>query len=139
MRHSGRANAGTVLGVDSAPAGTGYSVGGGSVATPFQLRGLKDGELFGTNYFTTSAEYRYDFGLKAGIAQGLYGVLFADAGTAWGGGATNTDPSLKYGIGAGAQLNLGIGGALLPSLRFDYGFSPQTGTGKFYFRIGNFW
>ncbi|WP_155299459.1 BamA/OMP85 family outer membrane protein [Deinococcus kurensis] len=134
-----RANAGTVLGVDSAPAGTGYSVGGGSVATPFQLRGLKDGELFGTNYFTTSAEYRYDFGLKAGIAQGLYGVLFADAGTAWGGSATNTDPSLKYGIGAGAQLNLGIGGALLPSLRFDYGFSPQTGTGKFYFRIGNFW
>ncbi|GGR79259.1 BamA/OMP85 family outer membrane protein [Deinococcus sedimenti] len=134
-----RANAGTVLGVDTAPAGTGYAIGGGSVATPFQLRGLKDGELFGTNYFTTSAEYRYDFGLKAGIAQGLYGVLFADAGTAWGGSATNTDPSLKYGFGAGAQLNLGIGGALLPSLRFDYGFSPQTRTGKFYFRIGNFW
>ncbi|GGK93444.1 BamA/OMP85 family outer membrane protein [Deinococcus radiotolerans] len=133
-----RANAGTVLGLDTAPAGTGYAIGGGSVATPYQLRGLKDGELFGTNYFTTSAEYRYDFGLKAGIAQGLYGVLFADAGTAWGGG-TNTDPSLKYGFGAGAQLNLGIGGALLPSLRFDYGFSPQTGTGKFYFRIGNFW
>ncbi|GGN33601.1 BamA/OMP85 family outer membrane protein [Deinococcus daejeonensis] len=134
-----RANAGTVLGIDTAPAGTGYAIGGGSVATPFQLRGLKDGELFGTNYVTTSAEYRYDFGLKAGIAQGLYGVLFADAGTAWGGSATNTDPSLKYGFGAGAQLNLGIGGALLPSLRFDYGFSPQTGTGKFYFRIGNFW
>ena len=134
-----RANAGTVLGLDTAPAGTGYAIGGGSVNTPFQLRGLKDGELFGTNYVTTSAEYRYDFGLKAGIAQGLYGVLFADAGTAWGGSATNTDPSLKYGFGAGAQLNLGIGGALLPSLRFDYGFSPQTGSGKFYFRIGNFW
>ncbi|UBV43436.1 BamA/TamA family outer membrane protein [Deinococcus taeanensis] len=134
-----RANAGTILGADTAPAGTGYAVGGGSVSTGRQIRGLKDGELFGTNYLTASAEYRYDFGLKAGIAQGLYGVVFADAGSAWGGSATNTDFNLKYGIGAGVQLNLGIGGSLLPSLRFDYGFSPQTGNGKFYFRLGNFW
>ncbi|MBZ9749685.1 outer membrane protein assembly factor [Deinococcus sp. HMF7604] len=134
-----RANAGTTLGLDTAPLGTGYGVGGGGSANPARhIRGLNDSELFGPNYATASAEYRYDFGLKAGIAQGLYGVLFADAGTAWG-TAANPDPSLKYGIGAGVQLNLGIGGTLLPSLRFDYGFSPQTGQGKFYFRLGNFW
>ncbi|PTA68165.1 BamA/OMP85 family outer membrane protein [Deinococcus arcticus] len=133
-----RANAGTTLGLGTAPVGTGYSVGGGSVNTSRQIRGLADGELFGPNYLTASAEYRYDFGLKAGIAQGLYGVVFADAGSAWGGSA-NPTPNLKYGVGAGVQLNLGIGGTLLPSLRFDYGFSPQTGQGKFYFRLGNFW
>lgn len=133
-----RANAGTTLGLDTAPTGTGYAVGGGSSASAArQIRGLEDGALFGSNYLTTSAEYRYDFGLKAGIAQGLYGVVFADAGSAWG-GTTNTDFNLKYGVGAGVQLDLGIGGALLPSLRFDYGFSPQTGTGKFYFRLGKF-
>ncbi|GGK13342.1 outer membrane protein [Deinococcus malanensis] len=132
-----RANAGTTFG--NYPEGTGYSVGGGSSPVAArQIRGLADGELFGTNYFTTSAEYRYDFGLNAGIAQGLYGVVFADAGSAWG---TTNNPNfdLKYGIGAGVQLDLGFGGARLPSLRFDYGFSPQNGSGKFYFRLGNFW
>ncbi|MBZ9714314.1 BamA/OMP85 family outer membrane protein [Deinococcus multiflagellatus] len=134
-----RANAGTTLGLDTAPVGTGYSVGGGSSASASRhIRGLADGELFGPNYLTASAEYRYDFGLKAGIAQGLYGVVFADAGSAWGSSA-NPNFNLKYGVGAGVQLNLGIGGTLLPSLRFDYGFSPQTGKGKFYFRLGNFW
>lgn len=133
-----RANAGTILNQDSAPGGTGFAVGGGSTPQASrQIRGLSDGSLFGINYFTTSAEYRFDFGLKAGIAQGLYGVAFADAGSAWG---TKENPNfnLKYGVGAGVQLNLGIGGALLPSLRFDYGYSPQDAGGKFYFRIGNF-
>ncbi|PNY82345.1 BamA/OMP85 family outer membrane protein [Deinococcus koreensis] len=131
-----RANAGSILSPKTAPSGTGYSVGGGSTSTAFQLRGLDNGALFGTNYLTASAEYRYDFGLKAGIAQGLYGVLFADAGSAW----SDVNPfALNYGVGAGVQLNLGIGGALLPSLRFDYGYSPQNGSGKFSFRLGNFW
>ncbi|WP_338032129.1 outer membrane protein assembly factor [Deinococcus deserti] len=132
-----RANAGTTFG--NFPEGTGYAVGGGSSPLAArQIRGLADGELFGTNYFTTSAEYRYDFGLNVGVAQGLYGVVFADAGSAWG---TTNNPNfdLKYGVGAGVQLDLGFGGARLPSLRFDYGFSPQNGTGKFYFRLGNFW
>ncbi|WP_412029351.1 outer membrane protein assembly factor [Deinococcus yunweiensis] len=131
-----RLNAGTILGSATAPAGTGYSIGGGSSNTAFQLRGLDNAQLFGTNYVTSSAEYRYDFGLKSGIAQGLYGVLFADAGTAW---SDTTAATLNYGFGAGVQLNLGIGGTLLPSLRFDYGYSPQNGSGKFSFRLGNFW
>ncbi|MFK7601081.1 outer membrane protein assembly factor [Deinococcus sp. SM5_A1] len=133
-----RANAGTILNASGAPGGTGFSIGGGSTPeSSRQIRGLPDGSLFGVNYFTTSAEYRFDFGLKAGIAQGLYGVAFADAGSAWG---TKENPnfSLQYGVGAGVQLNLGIGGALLPSLRFDYGYSPQNQRGQFYFRIGNF-
>ncbi|GGO31134.1 BamA/OMP85 family outer membrane protein [Deinococcus humi] len=133
-----RANGGAILNQASAPGGTGFAVGGGSTPQASrQIRGLSDASLFGINYFTTSAEYRFDFGLKAGIAQGLYGVAFADAGSAWG---TKENPNfnLKYGVGAGVQLNLGIGGALLPSLRFDYGYSPQDAGGKFYFRIGNF-
>ncbi|THF88673.1 outer membrane protein assembly factor [Deinococcus sp. KSM4-11] len=132
-----RLNAGTILSPDTAPAGTGFSIGGGSSPNPaFQLRGLDNAALFGTHYVTSSAEYRYDFGLKSGIAQGLYGVVFADAGTAW---SDTTAAKLNYGFGAGMQLNLGIGGALLPSLRFDYGYSPQNGNGKFSFRLGNFW
>ncbi|GHF33109.1 outer membrane protein assembly factor BamA [Deinococcus metalli] len=132
-----RLNAGTILNAGTAPAGTGFSIGGGSSPNPaFQLRGLDNAALFGTHYVTSSAEYRYDFGLKSGIAQGLYGVLFADAGTAW---SDTTAAKLNYGFGAGVQLNLGIGGALLPSLRFDYGYSPQNGSGKFSFRLGNFW
>lgn len=132
-----RVNGGTLFG--TAPAGAGYYVGGGSNPDPSkQLRGIDNGALFGTNYFTSSVEYRYNFGLKTGIAQGLYGVLFADAGSAWG-GSSNPNFNLNYGIGAGVQLNLGFGGAALPSLRFDYGFNPATGKGQFYFRLGGFW
>ncbi|WP_034384801.1 outer membrane protein assembly factor [Deinococcus sp. YIM 77859] len=129
-----RVNAGSILG--NPASGTGYSVGGGSSpAAAYQIRGLDNNQLFGTNYFTASAEYRYDFNLSNSFTQGLYGVLFADAGDAWNSGETF---QLNYGVGAGVQLNLGFGGARLPSLRFDYGFSPQSGNGKFYFRIGNF-
>lgn len=129
-----RVNAGIISG--NAPTGTGYSVGGGSTpVAAYQIRGLDNNQLFGTHYFTASAEYRYDFNLTNSFTQGLYGVVFADAGDAWNSGEA---VSLKYGVGAGVQLNLGLGGARLPSLRFDYGYSPQNGSGKFYFRIGNF-
>ncbi|WP_216319841.1 BamA/OMP85 family outer membrane protein [Deinococcus aestuarii] len=130
-----RANAGTING--TTPSGTGYYVGGGSTPVAArQLRGLENNQLFGTNYFTASAEYRYDFNLTNSFTQGVYGVLFADAGDAWNDGEAF---SLNYGFGAGVQLNLGFGGARLPSLRFDYGYSPQNTSSKFYFRIGNFW
>jgi outer membrane protein insertion porin family len=129
-----RANAGTLQG--NAPTGSGFTIGGGS--TPIasrQLRGLDNNQLFGTNYLTASAEYRYDFNLVNSFTQGVYGVAFVDAGDAWNAGESF---DLNYGVGAGVQLNLGFGGARLPSLRFDYGYSPQNGSGKFYFRIGNF-
>ncbi|ADY26783.1 surface antigen (D15) [Deinococcus proteolyticus MRP] len=130
-----RANAGTTIG--NTPEGTGFRVGGGgSTAFSRQLRGVENGSLFGANYFTTSAEYRRDLNINLGPARGVYGVLFADAGDAW----DDNDPfSLNYGVGAGVQLDLGLGGFQLPPLRFDYGYNPQTSNGQFYFRLGNFW
>ncbi|SMB90827.1 BamA/OMP85 family outer membrane protein [Deinococcus hopiensis] len=131
---AGRANAGTTLG--NPPAGTVFSVGGGnSPAAQYQLRGIDNNALSGTNYVTASAEYRYDLNLTTSFTQGVYGVLFADAGDAWNSGES---VDLKYGVGAGVQVNLGLGGSRLANLRFDYGYSPQTNSGKFYFRIGNF-
>ncbi|MBB5232641.1 BamA/OMP85 family outer membrane protein [Deinococcus budaensis] len=129
-----RANVGTLRG--NTPAGEGFNVGGGSSpVAAYQLRGLDNNQLFGTNYLTASAEYRYDFNLITSFTQGVYGVVFADVGDAWNDGERF---DLNYGVGAGVQLNLGFGGARLPSLRFDYGYSPQNSSGKFYFRIGNF-
>lgn len=130
-----RANAGTLVG--NAPEGTGFRVGGGGSSTySRQLRGIENGSLFGSNYLTASAEYRRDLGLNLGPAQGVYGVLFADAGDAWG---AEEDFNLNYGFGAGVQVDLGFGGTQLPSVRFDYGYNPQTSNGQFYFRLGNFW
>lgn len=130
-----RANGGTVIG--TTPEGAGFRIGGGSgPAAARQLRGVENGSLFGANYFTASAEYRRDLNINLGPARGVYGVLFADAGDAW----DNEDPfNLKYGVGAGVQLDLGLGGFQLPPLRFDYGYNPQTNNGQFYFRLGNFW
>ncbi|RJF73237.1 outer membrane protein assembly factor [Deinococcus cavernae] len=136
-----RLNYGTSVG--SMPEGTGYYVGGVNPAASRELRGLNDGQLFGTSYVTSAVEYRHDFGLNAGFAQGLYGILWADAGGVWKPGGNFEG---AYGLGAGVQLNLGIGGTRLPTLRFDYGWSPQRVDGngnqqgaRFMFKIGNFW
>ncbi|GGI79898.1 BamA/OMP85 family outer membrane protein [Deinococcus wulumuqiensis] len=132
-----RANTGATSG--TFPDGTGYFIGGSNPLPSRELRGLEDGQLFGTNYFSSSLEYRYDFGLSGGVAQGLYGVVFADYGGVWNKGEAFRS---AYGVGAGVQLNLGFGGAQLPSLRFDYGYSTQNAqkpNGRFHFRIGNFW
>jgi len=128
-----RANVGTLFG--SAPANRQFSVGGSdvSVSPAETLHGYEAREFTGTNFFSSSAEYRYNFGVNAGIAQGLYGVAFADLGDAW---QSTRDPFLKWGVGAGVQLNLGLGTFLLPALRFDYAFSERGG--KFSFRLGNF-
>lgn len=136
-----RANYGAYMG--NYLKGTGFYVGGSSANPATELRGINDGQLFGTSYLTSSVEFRHDFGLNASIAQGLYGVLWGDYGGVWNAGKFNS----AYGVGAGLQLNLGLGGAQLPTLRFDYGWSPQRvdsagkkeSGGKFMFRIGNFW
>lgn len=130
-----RANGGTIVG--TSPQGTGFRVGGGSTgAASRQLRGIENGSLFGSNYLTASAEYRRDLNINLGPARGVYGVLFADMGDAWN---DTSNFNLKYGVGAGVQLDLGLGAVALPSLRFDYGFNPQTRGSQFYFRLGNFW
>lgn len=136
-----RANYGAYMG--NYLTGTGFYVGGSNANPATELRGLNDGQLFGTSYVTSSLELRHDFGLNASIAQGLYGVLWGDYGGVWNAGKFQS----AYGVGAGLQLNLGLGGAQLPTLRFDYGWSPQRADsngkqesgGKFMFRIGNFW
>ncbi|MFC6590823.1 outer membrane protein assembly factor [Deinococcus lacus] len=125
-----RANAGTSVG--KMLNGGGYAVGGGEVGDfGRQIRGIGNGELFGTSYLTTSAEYRYDFGLKTAFTTGVYGVLFADAGTAW---SQSEQMKFKYGLGAGVQLNTPI----VP-IRFDYGYNPENGKWSPYFRIGGLW
>jgi outer membrane protein insertion porin family len=129
-----RANAGTLTG--AYPAASNFSLGDANTISAYELRGIPGGTLRGTSYATGSAEYRYDFGVSNSIAQGLYGIAFVDAGSAWAAGGTM---SSAYGLGVGVQLNLGFGGALLPALRFDYGFSPSNNSSKFSFRIGPTW
>lgn len=137
-----RLNYGTYLG--TFPDGTNYTVGGSSANPASELRGLNDGQLSGVRYLTSSLEYRRDFGVNSSFAQGLYGVLWADYGGVWN---INNEFKSAYGLGAGLQLSLGFGGAQLPTLRFDYGWSParadingnKESGGKFMFRIGNFW
>lgn len=129
-----RVNAGALLGKTS-PSRL-FTIGGAdlSVGHPFTLHGYDPRELTGYQFFTSSMEYRYNFNLSAGVAQGLYGVAFGDVGDAWKEGL----PAPKLGWGFGLQLNLGVGAALLPALRFDYAFSQKYPDGKFYFRLGNF-
>ncbi len=129
-----RVNAGTLLG--AAPSSRLFSVGGSDLAVPnsFTIHGYDTREFTGNNFVTFGAEYRFNLNVSAGVAQGLYLVAFADGGDAW----KDRDFQAKLGGGFGAQLNLGFGGARLPSLRFDYGFSEKYPQGKFYFRLGNF-
>ncbi|MBB6096636.1 outer membrane protein insertion porin family [Deinobacterium chartae] len=128
-----RANAGALIG--SVPDSRLFSLGGSEPTERFTLRGYDPRSFIGQNFFTSSLEYRYNFNLQAGIAQGLYGVAFVDAGDAW---TDSNDFNLNFGYGLGVQLNLGVGGALFPALRFDYAFSPSSPSGKFTFRIGSF-
>ncbi len=102
--------------------------GGGAEA--FLLRGYEDRKYGGLSFATGSLEYRYDFNLSPQGGTNLYGILFADAGL-----ADNTG-GLKWGAGIGFQLDLDIFGALLPSLRLDYAFSPESPAGRLHFRIG---
>ncbi|WP_293911538.1 POTRA domain-containing protein [Deinococcus sp.] len=129
-----RLNAGTLTG--AYPAASNFALGDANTVSAYELRGIPGGTVRGTSYVTGSAEYRYDFGVSNNIAQGLYGIAFVDAGSAWAAGGTQTG---AYGLGVGVQLNLGLGGGLLPALRFDYGFSPSNNSSKFSFRLGPTW
>lgn len=133
-----RANYGTLLGI--APQNTLYYVGGSNMISARELRGVSDYQLKGTSYLSGSVEYRRDFGLSAGVAQGVFGVLFADYGQTWNSNTGTNNGAL--GLGVGLQVNLGLGNSRLPSLRFDYGISPKPEggvNGRFGFRLGDFW
>lgn len=129
-----RVNAGGLFG--TAPSSAIFSVGGSTVPAAYELRGIESGLLKGTKYLTSSAEYRYDFGIGNSIIQGVYGIAFADAGMVW---KTDNTTKSDYGLGLGLQVNLGLNGSPLAALRFDYGFSPSNGSNKFGFRLGPVW
>ncbi len=128
-----RLDAGTLPG--NPPTSRLFSVGGVDPNNIYTLRGYSTNAFTGQNFLSSSLEYRYNFHLKAGIAQGLYGVAFLDAGDAWTG---PQNFALHLGYGIGVELNLGFGSALLPALQFDYGFSAANPTGLFTFSIGPF-
>ena len=129
-----RLNAGSYVG--SPPAGTLFSVGYSNANPAYELRGYAAGAFKGTTYVTSSAEYRYDLNLNNSVAQNVYLIGFADAGTAWSGSDT---PQLGYSVGLGAQVDLGFNNTPLATIRFDYGFSPATGSSQFHFRLGRVW
>ncbi|WP_117238458.1 BamA/OMP85 family outer membrane protein [Thermus sediminis] len=122
-----RLSAGTLLG--SPPESERFFLSGGG-AEAFLLRGYEDRKYGGLSFATGSLEYRYDFALSPQGGTNLYGILFTDLGV-----ADNTG-GLKWGVGIGLQLDLDLFGALLPSLRLDYAFSPESPTGRIHFRIG---
>src|SRR5690625_7436805 len=81
-------------------------------------------------YFASSLEYRYDFGLQTVATQTVIGVVFADLG--WASSATGFpeyDAPLFASDGLGVQVNMGLGGVLLPALRFVYAFSESIPSG----------
>jgi outer membrane protein insertion porin family len=129
-----RLDAGTYIG--TYPAGTQYFVGGSNPDAGLELRAYSSGDFKGTNFVTSSAEYRYDLNLSNSIAQSIYLIGFADAGTAWNAGQV---PTYGYSLGVGTQIDLGFNNTPLATVRFDYGFSPATGSGQFHFRLGKIW
>lgn len=102
----------------------------GSGAEAFTLRGYEDRKYSGLSFVASSLEYRYDFNLSPQGGTNLYGILFADLGL------TDNTAGVKWSLGLGFQLDLDVFGALLPSLRLDYAFSPENPTGMLHFRIG---
>ncbi len=122
-----RLSAGTLLGFP--PESERFFLSGGG-AEAFLLRGYEDRKYGGLSFATSSLEYRYNFNLSPAGGTNLYGILFADLGL-----ADNTG-GFKWGAGIGFQLDLDVFGALLPSLRLDYAFSPESPTGRLHFRIG---
>ncbi|MFN4072184.1 MAG: outer membrane protein assembly factor [Thermus sp.] len=122
-----RLSAGTLLGFP--PESERFFLSGGG-AEAFLLRGYEDRKYGGLSFATGSVEYRYDFRLSPQGGTNLYGILFTDLGI-----ADNTG-GVKWGAGLGFQLDLDLFGALLPSLRLDYAFSPESPTGRLHFRIG---
>ncbi|MCS7309190.1 MAG: BamA/TamA family outer membrane protein [Armatimonadetes bacterium] len=95
------------------------------------LRGYPEDRFWGENIALLSVEYR------APLAQNLVGVLFVDAGDAWGGRyGTISDFTqhsrfqLQVGAGFGIRVRTPIG-----PLRLDYGFGKEGA--RTHFSIGN--
>jgi outer membrane protein insertion porin family len=105
-----------------------YFIGGADT-----LRGYREDRFWGSNTLLSSVE------LRQPLANALTGVLFLDAGDAWGGDYTGVniagfnqsqDFSLHLGIGFGIRVRTPLG-----PLRLDFGFGSEGG--RTHFSIGN--
>jgi outer membrane protein insertion porin family len=95
------------------------------------LRGYPEDRFWGENIALLSVEYR------APLAQNLVGVVFVDAGDAWGGryGTINDftqHSSFKPQVGAGIGIRVRTP---IGPLRLDYGFGSEGA--RTHFSIGN--
>jgi outer membrane protein insertion porin family len=96
------------------------------------LRGYREDRFWGSYLMLASAEIRQP------LARGLTGVLFTDAGDAWGGdyqqvsiqGFTQSTFRIHPAIGLGMRVRTPLG-----PIRLDYGFGDEGG--RFDFSIGN--
>lgn len=101
------------------PAFEQYFIGG-----PDTVRGYQTDEQFGDNQFYGNLELRYRFNRQ------IQGVVFSDAGAAFGGNFTNSSSAnLLYSVGFGVRLQTPIG-----PVRLDYGFGKNGG--QTHFAIG---
>lgn len=115
---------------DQLPVYEEYNVGGANT-----LRGYRDYEYTGRRMFLLNAEYRYSF------SKNFSGVLFADAGDAWGVDPTlkTFDPTrddfdMKYTAGLGIRFHSPVG-----PIRLDYGkpVGESGRGGRSYFSMGS--
>lgn len=91
------------------------------------LRGYEDDQFKGKKMYAATLEYRFP------IAKKVQGVLFTDAGSAWGLDRDkipwyDDDDSLNWSVGVGLRLQTPIG-----PIRLDYGHGDQN---KFHFSFG---
>lgn len=99
-----------------------FSLGGSNT-----LRGFEDEQFKGKKMYAATLEYRFP------IAKKIQGVVFTDAGSAWGVEYDTMpwykdDSSIHYSYGVGVRLQTPIG-----PIRLDYGHGNQN---KFHFSFG---
>lgn len=99
-----------------------FSLGGADT-----LRGYEDDEFRGNHFYEGTIEYRFP------MAKKVQGVLFTDAGNAWGGTDQmfwyEDNNKLHYSGGVGVRITTPIG-----PIRLDYGYGEEGG--KFHFSFG---
>lgn len=115
---AGRIGAG--FGLSSLPEQERFRLGGAET-----VRGYKYGDLEGDRMALANVEYRFR------IVKGLQGVVFCDAGQAWGVQDSFTFEHTKVGYGVGVRVSVPV----LGMIRIDYGIA--GGRGQAYFSFGH--
>ncbi|MDI6736604.1 MAG: BamA/TamA family outer membrane protein [bacterium] len=92
-----------------------FYVGGGDTIRGYKERGLTD--TGGNKLLVLTTEYRL------GLTKSVQGVLFADAGYAWGKGTKVNLDDLEYGVGTGFRIYHSLIGGL--NINFGYGIDKK--------------